>query len=204
MHLFPSLKERYTEERLSKSDIIVDLCSGSGVVGILAQAKTGAKNLIMIEKQKALFDMCKKSLEINNLTQKAKVFCADIVDAPHILKNEIGIDTVDVVCVNPPYYLQSQKKLSNKYEIDIAKFEITLSLKSVCEVASKILKFGGKFFMINDSDRISEIISTLKFYGLEPKILEFVFPKALNKSNVVLIEAVKGGKPNTKVYYKNI
>ena len=189
--------------KAKKSDTIVDLCSGSGVVGILAQAKTGAKKLIMIELQKELVAMCQKSLEYNNLNN-AKVFCCDIENAPNVIKEELGIEQVEVVCANPPYYLTSQKKVSGNEKIDVAKFELKLTLNSLCKVANKLLKFGGRFFMINDSTRITEILDVLKRNDLQLKVLQFVYPKTDDKSNVVLIEAVKGGKPGTKVFYKNI
>ena len=82
-----------------KQDTIVDLCSGSGVVGILAQAKTGAKKLVMIEKQNELFEMCKKSLALNDIENKAEVLNCDVKDAPKLL----GYEQFDVVCANPPY-----------------------------------------------------------------------------------------------------
>ena len=189
--------------KAKKTDTIVDLCSGSGVVGILAQAKTGAKNLVMIEKQQELANMSERSLKLNNL-QNAKVFCCDILDSPNIIHKNLEINQVDVVCANPPYYLPTQKKLSGNKKIDIAKFEMELSLNNLCLTASKLLKFGGKFYMINDSERIAEIIDTLSHFKLQPKVIQFVFPKQAKSSNVVLIEAVKGGKPGAKVYYKNI
>ena len=183
--------------KAKKTDIIVDLCSGSGVVGMLAQAKTGAQKLYLIEKQTELAEMSKRSFELNYI-ENAKVICADILHAPMLL----GEGKIDVVCSNPPYYLQSQKKLSGNYKIDMAKFEIEISLDKLCEVASKLLKFGGKFYLINDARRIAEIIQTLKKYNLEPKVIEFVFSKDTEPSNVVLIQATKHGKPGAKVFYK--
>ena len=180
------------------TDSIVDLCSGSGVVGILAQAKTKAKNLVMIEKQTELADMCNRTLLLNNLTNKAKVFCMDIKDAPKAL----GSEAFDVVCANPPYFLTSQKILSGKKEIDMARFELELDFDTLCDVANKLVKFGGKFFLINDSSRLPELVSTLQKHNFEPKIIEFIFPKKSLMSNVVLIEAVKGGKSGVKIYHK--
>ena len=190
--------------KAKKTDTIVDLCSGSGVVGILAQAKTNAKQLYMIELQEELADMCNHSIIYNGLQNKAKVFCHDVVNAQNVLFEETGKKQFDVVCANPPYYLTSQKKLSGKESIDIAKFELRLNLNSLCKNASDLLKYGGKFYMINDSERIAEIIETLKKYNLEPKVLEFVFSKKNEKSNVVLIEAEKLGKSGVKVLYKNL
>ena len=186
--------------KAKKNDSILDLCSGSGIVGILAQAKTGAKKLVMIEKQPELCDMCKRTLVLNNLTQKAEVFNLDVKDAPKHFESE----SFDVVCSNPPYFLQEEKILSGKKEIDMARFEIELSFDELCKTTSKLLKFGGKFYFINDSARISELITTLVKYHLEPKVIQFVFPKKNLNSNVVLIEAIKGAKKGAKISFRNL
>ena len=186
--------------KAKKTDTIVDLCSGSGVVGILAQAKTGATKLVMVEKQKELFEMCKKSISLNKLEEKSQVFNIDVVDAPKVL----GQEKFDVVCSNPPYYLTSQKKLSGNAIVDIAKFEIALDFDKLCASAERLLKFGGKFFVVNDSSRIAELLQILKKYNLEPKKIEFVYPKENLESNVVLIESVKYGKVGAKVFAKEL
>jgi tRNA1Val (adenine37-N6)-methyltransferase len=186
--------------KAGKNDSIVDLCSGSGVVGILAQAKTGAKKLVMVEKQPQLADMCARSLVLNNLQNQAQVLNIDACDAPKVLGNE----SFDVVCANPPYYLTNGKKLSGRLNIDMAKFEIDFNFDKLCQVTSKILKYGGKFFTINDSSRIAELLTTLNKYNLQPKIIQFIYPKSNFQSNVVLIQATKCGKAGAKVYYKKI
>ena len=186
--------------KAKKNDTILDLCSGSGIVGILAQAKTGAKKLVMVEKQSELCDMCQRTLKFNNLTNVATVLNMDIKDAPNVLRSE----EFDVVCANPPYFIKEDRILSGKREIDMARFELELDFDTLCSTTNKLLKFGGKFFVINDSTRITELLQTLTKYNLQPKVIEFVFPKRSFISNVVLIEAVKGGKKGSKVYFRNL
>ena len=186
--------------KANRSDTIVDLCSGSGVVGILAQAKTKAKKVFLVEKQQKLAKMCQKTIDYNNLNDKVEVINADIVDAPKIL----GVEKYDVVCSNPPYFLPTSKILSGNPEIDMAKFEISMDFETLCKVASRLLKFAGKFYFVSDATRVSELILTLKKYDLEPKTLEFVFTKKGKHSQVVLFECVKKGSAGTKVFYKNI
>jgi tRNA1(Val) A37 N6-methylase TrmN6 len=78
--------------------------------------------------------------------------------------------------------------------MNTCKYETNLTLEELVKTASTLLKFGGKFYMVHKSTRIAEIITTLKQYKLEPKVLQFVQPKKETNSNVVLIEAVKEAK----------
>ena len=180
------------------SDIIVDLCSGSGVVGILALAKNNAKQAILVEKQPYLAKMSKKTIDFNNLSDKIEVLNCDILEAPKFL----GAEKYDVVCSNPPYFLPNKNLLSGKKEIDMAKFEIDMTFDDLCKVASRLLKFGGKFYFVNDATRLAELVLTLKKYDFEPKKIEFVFTKSDIHSKVALFECAKKGNAGTKVCYK--
>lgn len=184
--------------KAKKSDTIVDLCSGSGVVGILAVAKNNAKKAILVEKQQNLAKMSQKTIDFNNLNDKIEVLNCDISEAPKLL----GAEKYDVVCSNPPYFLPDKNLLSGKREIDIAKFEIEMNFDMLCKVSSRLLKFGGKFYFVNDATRLTELIMTLKKYDLEPKNIEFVFTKRDIHSKVVLFECTKKGNSGTKIGYK--
>ena len=41
---------------------------------------------------------------------------------------------------------------------------------------------------------------TMRQYKIEPKYIRFVQPKLNKKPNLILIEGVKGGKPDLKFY----
>lgn len=61
----------------SNKNVVVDLCSGNGVVGILASSKNFYKKIYLVEIQKQLSDLAKKSVEYNNL-QNFDVICDDL------------------------------------------------------------------------------------------------------------------------------
>lgn len=50
--------------------------------------------------------------------------------------------------------------------------------------------------MVHRPDRLQELLSTLMQNGLAPKRIRFVHPKADREANMVLIEAIKAGKPD--------
>lgn len=53
--------------------------------------------------------------------------------------------------------------------------------------------------MVHRPFRLAEIITTLVRYKLEPKRMRLVYPYVDKEPNMVLIEAVRGGKPRMTV-----
>ena len=51
---------------------VLDLGTGTGIISILLCAKTNLKKIIGVEIQKDVFNMAKKSIELNNLNNKFK------------------------------------------------------------------------------------------------------------------------------------
>jgi len=173
-----------------KKDVLVDLCSGSGIVAILALAKNNLQKAYGIEFQKNMYELAQKNIILNDLTHKLQFFNDKIQNFSEFFEK----CSIDVVSSNPPYEKVEGHFLSENEHMNICKYETELTLKELVKVASELLKFGGKFYFIHKSTRLAEIIATLKQYNLEPKVLQFIQPKKHLNSNVVLIEAVKEGK----------
>ena len=53
--------------------------------------------------------------------------------------------------------------------------------------------------MVHRPHRLTEIITALTAHKLEPKRMKFVHPYIDREANMVLIEAVRGGKPMVKL-----
>lgn len=173
------------------SDKYLDLCSGSGVVAILFSWKNKIKESFIIELQERLADMAKRSIEANNLN--IRVINDDLKNC---LKH-FSQESLDVITVNPPYNILP--KIIAENEISIATHELKTTLSDIVLTASKLLKFGGKLFMVHRADRLSDIIFELKKCKLEPKRLQIVYPKAEKEPNLILIEAKKGAKSGIKI-----
>ena len=176
--------------KAQKKDVLVDLCSGSGIVAILALAKNNLQNVYGIEFQNNMYELAQKNAILNDLTPKLHFFNEKIQNFSQFFEK----GSVDVVSANPPYEKMEGHFLSENEHMNTCKYETHLTLEELIKVASELLKFGGKFYFVHKSTRLAEIITTLKKYNLEPKILQFIQPKKHLNSNVVLIEAVKAGK----------
>ena len=54
--------------------------------------------------------------------------------------------------------------------------------------------------MVHRTERLVDIMITLKKYKLEPKELKFVQPSYTKEPNLILIKAIKNAKPFLKVH----
>ena len=177
--------------KVKPNDRVVDLCSGSWVIGVLIETKTGCKDITLVEIQEYLADMSRRSVEYNGQQEHIKV-----VNAPlQGIHKQIGLGCYSVVVCNPPY--KDNGVLNDKESISIAKHEITVNLEEIIAEASKLLKYGGRFYMVNREERLTDILVFSRKYNLEPKILK-ILPSSKGDS-IILIEAKKGGKSGIRI-----
>ena len=174
--------------KVKKNGHVVDLCTGSGIVPILLSAKTGAKKITGIEIQSDIADMARRSVSYNKLDEKIDIINDDISNALKYINN----CSVDSVCVNPPYMKDTTAIKNPDLPMAIARHELLTDLETVINIASKLLKESGKFFMIHRPNRLSEIFASMRKNRIEPKRLRFIHPYIESKANLVLIEGAKG------------
>ena len=174
--------------KVKKNGHVVDLCTGSGIVPILLSAKTGAKKITGIEIQSDIADMARRSVSYNKLDEKVDIINDDISNALKYINN----CSVDSVCVNPPYMKDTTAIKNPDLPMAIARHELLTDLETVINIASRLLKESGKFFMVHRPSRLSEIFASMRQNRIEPKRLRFIHPYIESKANLVLIEGAKG------------
>ena len=174
--------------KVKKNGHVVDLCTGSGIVPILLSAKTGAKKITGIEIQSDIADMARRSVSYNKLDEKIDIINDNISNALKYINN----CSVDSVCVNPPYMKDTTAIKNPDLPMAIARHELLTDLETVINIASKLLKESGKFFMVHRPSRLSEIFASMRQNRIEPKRLRFIHPYIESKANLVLIEGAKG------------
>ena len=178
-----------------KGDKVLDLGTGTGVIPILMSAKTKADHFSALEIQPESAEMAKRSVMLNDLQDRIDIIEGDIKKTAEIFKPS----SFDVITTNPPY-MNFEGGLKNSYDPKtIARHEVLCSLDDVAFAAQRLLKFGGKFFMVHRPHRLTDIMCVLREHKLEPKRIRFVQPYADREPNMVLVEAVRSGKPMIKV-----
>ncbi|WP_296664200.1 MULTISPECIES: tRNA1(Val) (adenine(37)-N6)-methyltransferase [unclassified Treponema] len=174
---------------------VCDLGTGTGIIPLLMSEKNPKANFECIEIQKESADMASRSVEMNNLQEKIKVFCTDIKEPFEVLQK----NSFDAVVSNPPYIEVSNGNTNKDDPLSIARHEIFCTLEDVIKTASALLKSHGKFFLIHKSFRLPQIFSLLEKYKLAPKRMKLVFPNKEKEASMVLLESEKCAKPYLKI-----
>lgn len=188
------LLARFVYVPIQKGNLI-DLCSGNGVIPLFLSARTKG-NIIGVEIQERLYDMAVRSIEYNGLENRLRMIHGDIKDMP----KQLGYSKFDVVTCNPPYFKTPPKGEINPNEhLAIARHEILCTLEDAIKASSDLVKQGGKVAFVHRPGRLLDIIMLLRQYRLEPKRIQFVYPKLGKEANTILVEAIKDGSPDIKI-----
>lgn len=150
---------------------ILDLCAGSGCIGItLAKEKADAE-VLMIEKYMEAFRYALENIGKNQAVN-AKVMMGDIFEST-------GADgSYDLIVSNPPYIPQNEMKDTSpevKFEPETALIADDNGMefyKAITEKYSGSLKEGGMLLFevgINESERVAEILKNAGFTDIKVK-----------------------------------
>lgn len=182
-------------KKIKKDAKVLDLGTGTGIISILLCGKTKLKHITGIEIQKDVYDMAKKSIEINNLQNRFDIINEDIRNLSKIFP----ANSFDAIVANPPYKKENTG-LKNESETQIiSRHEVMCNIEDIARISSKLLNSNCSIYIVHRPDRLIDIIETFRKYKLEPKILRLVYPNSKKEPNLVLIKATKGGKAFLKV-----
>lgn len=173
---------------------LLEIGSGSGIISILVAYKTKCEDISAVEIQSTLAEMSQRSVELNNLQNVIKIYNSDIKDFAKTQKSYY-----DIVYSNPPYSkLESVIPMENEQQ-QICRYEKSLNLEELISCASKLLKDKGHFYAVYDAERVVDLIACLRNNRLEPKRLFFTQASSEKNAKLIVIDAVKNGKPSAKV-----
>lgn len=175
---------------IRNNSTVLDLGTGTGILGILLCEKTKLSKIYGIEIQKEVAQMANKSIKLNDLQDKFEIINDNIKN----LNKYFDECSFDAIVSNPPYKKEnSGLKNENEYKL-ISRHEITASLEDFISISSKMLKNNGSIYMVHRPERLSDLICLLTKYHLEPKVLRLVFSYSNSKPKLFLIKATKNAK----------
>lgn len=181
--------------RAGAEDRLLDLGTGTGIILLLMEAKYGCAHLTGLEIQPDSADMAARSVALNGLSDRIDIITGDIREADHIFPSA----SFDCITCNPPYMIGQHGIANPDAPKAIARHEILCTFEDVARQTARLLKPGGHFFLVHRPFRLAEIMVTLCRHRLEPKRMQLVYPYVDREPNMVLLEAVRGGKSRMTV-----
>lgn len=179
----------FAKEIPSDSEVL-DLGTGTGILGILLCGKTKVSKIYGIDIQEDVCNMASRSIKLNNLENRFEIINKNIKDLKDIFEG----NSFHAIVSNPPYK-KDNSGLKNESETKlISRHEITASLENFINISSYLLKNNCSLYMVHRPERLSDLFYLLKKYNLEPKKLRLVQSYFDSKPKLILVKATKNAK----------
>lgn len=168
---------------------LLDIGSGSGILGLLVAKKFDKLNLNQCEIQELFQFLSSKNTSTNGIN--SNLFKGSFL--------EIDFDKRFDICVsNPPFYHKNVLQSDNENK-KIARYNDFLPLEDFLKKSNTILNNEGKLFFCYDAKQIGEILIFLSKYKLNLESMQFVHPKLQKEATLVLIYARKNSRSLSKI-----
>lgn len=189
------LLSAFSADCLREGMRVLDLGTGNGVIPILMderwkQGGSGEVHFTGLEINPVSCDLAVRSIQLNGEEGEISILEGDIRETSSLFPPA----SFDLVTSNPPYMTKGKGLTGKNEALTIARHEVLCTLEDVAAAAACVLVPGGKLCMVHRPFRLADLFRSLDRHGLEPKRLCMVHPFAGKPPNMVLIEAVKGGK----------
>ena len=178
-----------------KSKTGADLGSGTGVIPLLLCSREKAAKIYAVEVQESFCDLIAQNAELNGFSDRIIPVRKNVAD---LKAADLGQE-LDFVVSNPPYMKSDSGKRNEFDEKYIARHEVCGNISDFCACAYRLLKHGGRFYVVYRPDRLTDLLCALRDNRLEPKVITFVSATVDSDPSMVLVRSVKGGASGNTV-----
>lgn len=174
---------------LTKSSMILDIGSGSGIIGLLCIKNTSKSALTMIDSDEHSAFLSKLNAQCSGA--KAEVFCEDFI-------NFRSSNKFDVIVSNPPFYRKETIKSANE-KISRARNEEFLPFEVLCKHSKRFLKSCGSFIFCYDAKESHRVFYILRNFGFNAEFVQFVHPRSGKEASLMLCKASVNTRSSLRV-----
>lgn len=175
--------------RVGAGETVADLGSGSGVIPLLLARRSEAAQIIGVERQAAMVDRSRRSIQLNGLEDRITILEGDLRQVRTLMEAE----SAQVVVANPPFRKSESGRLSPQSERAQARHEVAGDLADFINAAAYLLGTGGRCYLVYLAERLAELLGLLSQAGLEPKRLRCIHSRTGQAARMVLVESRRGG-----------
>ncbi|MBQ7377278.1 MAG: methyltransferase [Clostridia bacterium] len=174
--------------RAQKGAIAAELGSGTGIISMLLATREKFDHITAAEIQPLYAELTARNVALNHLEERVRAVEAD-VRAPLSIGT---LGSFDAVFTNPPYMKTTSGYANTASEKNAARHEVNGDIGDFCAAAAKLLKYGGRFYTVYRTDRITDLLYAMRKERLEPKRMTFVHAHVGAPPSMVLTEARLG------------
>ncbi|MCL2221730.1 MAG: peptide chain release factor N(5)-glutamine methyltransferase [Oscillospiraceae bacterium] len=148
---------------------MLDLCCGSGAVGLAVASKVSSARVVMVDVSEDALAVCRENMLSNNLSKKITAIEADALKSPPSL-----LGAFDVIACNPPYIPTAD---IDSLDSSVKDYEPVLALdggedglkyyRSICEKWLILLKPGGHLAFECGIDQAGDVQQIMRTGGLK-------------------------------------
>lgn len=180
---------------IRKGTKVLDLGTGTGIIATLLCEKTELSEITGIEVQEEVYDMAKRSIQLNHLEDRFKIIQDNILN----LNKYFEKNTFDAIVTNPPYKKKETGIQNEDTRKLISRHEIEASIEDFVKISKEMLKDKGEFYIVYRPERLVDLLSIMRKNKIEPKKIRFVYSNIQAVSKLVLVQGVKNAKPFLKL-----
>ena len=176
----------------------LDLGTGTGILPLLATA-LGADHVTGLEINPSMAGLARQSVAYNGLEESIQIIEGDY-RLGHLGPSakegllHLGSHPFAGALVNPPYYDSQAGKKPASHDRSLALHDGETSLDMVLATAKRLVKYGGKLWMIYLASRLPHALGTMSHYGFAPKRMRLVHSYPKGQAKLVLLEGQLGAK----------
>ncbi len=181
--------------KIRKNERVIDLGTGCGILPLLLSQITQFHSLVGVEIQKGLAECAKKNVVLNHLEDRVSILRQDFRE----LKETFPPGSFDVALSNPPYRKYRTGRINPSMEKAIARHEIKGTLQDLISIASYLLNPKGRCYLVFPALRTVDLLVALRDGRLEPKRLQFVYPRMGEEAKFILVESMRTSGVELKI-----
>ena len=182
-------------KNIKKEARVLDLGTGTGIIATLLCGKTELSEITGIEVQEEVYEMAKRSIQLNHLEDKFKMIQDNILN----LNNYFEKNTFDVIVTNTTYKKKETGVQNEDTRKLISRHEIEANIEDFIKISKDMLKDKGEFYIVYRPERLVDLLSLMRKYKIEPKKIRFVYSNIYAVSKLVLVQGVKNARPFLKL-----
>lgn len=177
--------------RLKPHERVADMGTGTGILPLLMSQKQPDARFEAFEIQPDMADMARRSVALNGLEERIRVYAADMRTAHEL----IGRESMHAAVCNPPYGKRGGALANETAALLLARHETDCTIEDITASCAAVLRTHGRLSMVFPTPRLLELLDAMRLSRLEPKRIRMVCAREDRAPYLALVEAMKNAKP---------